>query len=149
MNTRRRLAVIAGRNPVADYIDRMNKTWGWLFTENVAPVWIGEMGASMSSAASKAWGQTLLDYMNGKAAGGPTFSRQPAADQRRLVGLGLPDGAEPEWLHWGGRPGAPRAGTLFEPIVVPLQTAGCTLILWPDSTSTSGDGHISSSRWPN
>ena len=25
------------------YIDRMNKMWGWLLTENVAPVWIGEM----------------------------------------------------------------------------------------------------------
>ena len=40
----------------AGYIDRMNKMWGWLIAENVAPVWIGEMGASMASAASKAWG---------------------------------------------------------------------------------------------
>ena len=63
----------------AGYIDRMNTTWGWLIAENVAPVWVGEMGASMASAGSKAWGETLLDYMNGKAPDGPTFSgsRQP------------------------------------------------------------------------
>ncbi|HET6386564.1 MAG TPA: cellulase family glycosylhydrolase [Armatimonadota bacterium] len=58
----------------AGYISRMNKMWGWLIMRNVAPVWIGEMGASMISAGSKAWGKTLLDYMNGKAPGGPTFS---------------------------------------------------------------------------
>ena len=70
------------------YIDRMNKTWGWLITENVAPVWIGELGASMASAASQAWGQTLLDYMNGKASGGPAFS----GSQQPIGG---------DWWAWG------------------------------------------------
>lgn len=56
----------------AGYIERMNKMWGWLITENIAPVWIGEMGASMSSKASNEWGATLLDYMNGQAANGLT-----------------------------------------------------------------------------
>ncbi len=61
------------------YVERMNRMWGWLVAENAAPVWIGEMGASMASTASKAWGQTLLDYMNGERPGAPTFSggRQP------------------------------------------------------------------------
>jgi hypothetical protein len=70
------------------YIERMNKTWGWLIKENVAPVWIGEMGASMSSEASRAWGQTLLDYMNGKAPGGPTFT----GNQQPIGG---------DWWAWG------------------------------------------------
>jgi len=62
-----------------EYVARMNKTWGWLVTENVAPVWIGEMGSSMLVAPSKAWGETLLSYMNGEAPGGPRFSgaKQP------------------------------------------------------------------------
>jgi hypothetical protein len=55
------------------YVERMNRTWGWLVRENDAPVWIGEMGASMSSASSREWGRTLLDTMNGEAPGGPTF----------------------------------------------------------------------------
>jgi aryl-phospho-beta-D-glucosidase BglC (GH1 family) len=70
------------------YIERMNRTWGWLVTENIAPVWIGEMGASMASSASKDWGTTLLDYMNGKAAGGLTF----AGNQPGISG---------DWWAWG------------------------------------------------
>src|SRR5947209_3462371 len=58
----------------------MNKRWGWLIKENVAPVWIGERGASMASDAGKAWGQPLLDSMNGKAPG-PLYP--PAAPCRR------------------------------------------------------------------
>jgi len=58
----------------AGYVERMNRTWGWMITENFAPVWIGEMGASMQSAASREWGKTLLDYMNGKAPGGIVLS---------------------------------------------------------------------------
>ena len=56
------------------YVDRMNRMWGWLIKGDIAPVWIGEMGASMKSSESRAWGSTLLDYMNGIAFGGPTFT---------------------------------------------------------------------------
>lgn len=70
------------------YIERMNKMWGWLVTEDIAPVWIGEMGASMKSTQSKAWGKTLLDYLNGKAPGDPTFAR----DQQPIGG---------DWWAWG------------------------------------------------
>ena len=71
-----------------DYVARMNKTWGWLVTENVAPVWIGEMGSSMAAAPSKAWGETLLSYMNGEAHGGPTFTGR----QQPISG---------DWWVWG------------------------------------------------
>ncbi len=71
-----------------EYIDRMNRLWGWLVRDNVAPVWIGEMGASMTSAGSKAWGTTLLDYMNGRSPGGLTLLRnQP--------------GVSGDWWAWG------------------------------------------------
>ncbi len=70
------------------YIERMNRTWGWLIQENIAPVWIGEMGASMSSDGSRAWGQTLLNYMNGKATGGPRFT----GNQQPVSG---------DWWAWG------------------------------------------------
>ncbi len=70
------------------YIERMNRMWGWLITENVAPVWIGEMGASMASSASKEWGATLLAYMNGVAPGGLTFGM----NQAEISG---------DWWSWG------------------------------------------------
>ncbi len=84
----REIGEYKGPESGAGYIARMNKMWGWLVTENVAPVWIGEMGASMSSPTSRAWGQTLLDYMNGNAPGGPTFSRS----QQPIGG---------DWWAWG------------------------------------------------
>jgi endoglucanase len=61
-----RISVDAG----AAYIRQMNHAWGYLISENIAPVWIGEMGASMSSPGSNAWADTLLPYMNGTAPGG-------------------------------------------------------------------------------
>ncbi|MGA2246014.1 MAG: cellulase family glycosylhydrolase [Verrucomicrobiota bacterium] len=85
----------------AGYINRMNKSWGWLITQDVAPVWIGEMGASMTSSASKAWGQTLLDYMDGKAPGGPKFS----GHQQPIGG---------DWWAWGCLTGQNPDGCLGE-----------------------------------
>jgi hypothetical protein len=58
----------------------------------VAPVWIGEMGASMSSVASRSWGETLLDYMNGVAPNGIRFS----AKQQPVSG---------NWWIWGNLTG--------------------------------------------
>jgi endoglucanase len=57
------------------YIATMNIAWGYLVTENIAPVWIGEMGASMNSRDDRAWAGTIVPYLNGKAgaSGGPTF----------------------------------------------------------------------------
>ena len=66
----------------------MNKTWGWLVSENAAPVWIGEMGSSMLVAPSKVWGETLLSYMNGEAPGGPKFE----GDTQPISG---------DWWVWG------------------------------------------------
>jgi aryl-phospho-beta-D-glucosidase BglC (GH1 family) len=56
-------------------IDRYNKVWGYLETDNIAPVWLGEIGATMTSTDDTAWAQTLDAYLDGQegAAGGPTF----------------------------------------------------------------------------
>jgi aryl-phospho-beta-D-glucosidase BglC (GH1 family) len=70
------------------YIERMNKMWGWLVAENIAPVWIGEMGSSMTSAASREWCTTLLGYMNGTKPGGPVFT----GTQQCVSG---------DWWAWG------------------------------------------------
>ena len=60
-----------------------NAAWGYLEIKNIAPVWIGEMGASLDQphsdgvtvAQQSAWAAALVSYLNGKAAGGPTFTR--------------------------------------------------------------------------
>ena len=98
-----------GGTPVPDsgpaYVADMNARWGFLEQQNIAPVWVGEMGSNMTSAGSKAWASTLLDYMNGKdgAQGGPTFSgsQQPVGGSWWNIGSeggqGNPDGNQTAW----------------------------------------------------
>jgi aryl-phospho-beta-D-glucosidase BglC (GH1 family) len=59
----------------AGAIARYNKVWGYLETQNIAPVWLGEIGATMTSTDDTAWAQTLDAYVDGQQgpAGGPTF----------------------------------------------------------------------------
>lgn len=86
-------------------IQAMTDHWGYLVTQNIAPVWIGEMGSNMTSAGSKVWAATLLDYMNGKngAQGGPTFTgnQQPVSGSWWSAGSeggrGNPDGNQTAW----------------------------------------------------
>jgi VCBS repeat-containing protein len=60
-------------NPL-EYIQQMNNDWGYLITNNIAPVWIGELGSNQSTAIDQLWAQTLMNYMNGydAAYGGPS-----------------------------------------------------------------------------
>ena len=86
-------------------IQAMTDHWGFLVKQNVAPVWIGEMGSNMTSSGSKIWAATLLDYMNGKdgAQGGPTFTgnQQPISGSWWNAGSegggGNPDGNQYAW----------------------------------------------------
>ncbi len=92
-------------------IRAMNAAWGYLVTNHIAPVWIGEMGASLDGegpdskggrlAGERAWASTLVDYVNGAhgAQGGPTFS-----------GPEQPIGTN--WWAWGNLTGQRPNGTL-------------------------------------
>jgi len=86
----------------------MNKAWGYLVTQDIAPVWIGEMGANFDGSwgdenpeNSRAWAETLFDYMSGKLGhlGGPTFSD----DDEQISG---------NWWVWGNLSGDQLSGTL-------------------------------------
>jgi len=62
-------------------IHARNNGWGYVITENIAAVWVGEMGASMDNTDGqlpdqRQWWGTLGSYINGSqgANGGPTFS---------------------------------------------------------------------------
>jgi aryl-phospho-beta-D-glucosidase BglC (GH1 family) len=85
------------------YIDRMNRTWGYLIKGNIAPVWIGEMGSSMKASADREWAATLIRYMNGEygGEGGPTFTgdQQPVSGSWWQIGQSddIPYGLQTEW----------------------------------------------------
>ena len=89
----------------------MNAAWGYLVKSGTAPVWIGEMGASLDGlgpdstgsrlAREQAWAKTLVDYVNGDlaSAGGLEFAAGEEA-----VGT--------TWWAWGALEGQSPDGTL-------------------------------------
>lgn len=92
------------------YIDRMNRTWGYLVRDNIAPVWIGEMGSSMKTPADREWASTLIRYMNGEYGeqGGPRFTgdQQPVSGSWWLIGQSddTPYGLQTRWGIGNYRP---------------------------------------------
>jgi aryl-phospho-beta-D-glucosidase BglC (GH1 family) len=90
-------------------IASMNQAWGFLVSQGLTPMFIGEMGGSLdgtdeSSGANladeQAWASTIVAYANGKAPGGPTFT-------------GNQQGMSTDWWAWGNLSGEDPDGTLL------------------------------------
>jgi endoglucanase/chitinase len=58
-------STIAGNKPNDGpaYCAQMKSVWGYLVTGNIAPVWVGEIGASMTHRSETAWANTLISCM--------------------------------------------------------------------------------------
>jgi hypothetical protein len=71
----------SGLNSGPAYVNYMNNVWGWLYTKNIAPVWVGECGDNMRTTAGQEWANTFIAYVNGKlgSQGGPTFTSNQQA----------------------------------------------------------------------
>lgn len=69
-------AEIAGFHPDSgsEKVAQMNRIWGYLVKQEVAPVLVGEMASNMKEPGSEAWARTLTDYMDGRTVDGPHFS---------------------------------------------------------------------------
>jgi hypothetical protein len=97
-----------------------NAAWGFLEMHNTAPVWIGEMGASLDEPLDfdgkitveqqAAWAKSLVDYLNGRDPNGPRFT----ATQQ-------PFGTD--WWAWGDLSGQTPDGTLKGTTLRPEQLA--------------------------
>ena len=66
----------SGLDSGGDYIKYMNNVWGWLYSKNIAPVFVGECGDNMRTKDGQDWANTFIPYLNGKSAseGGPVFT---------------------------------------------------------------------------
>lgn len=83
-----------------------NRAWGFLVSNNYAPVWVGEMGADMDNtngnlADEQGWANSIVQYLNGLtgANGGPTFS-------------GTQQGIGSDWWTFGNLSGQQLDGIL-------------------------------------
>jgi aryl-phospho-beta-D-glucosidase BglC (GH1 family) len=90
-----------GSYVAATEIAAMNAGFGYLVRRGIAPVWIGETGSNLSTAADAGFIQLLIDYANGlkAAAGGPGFS---GAQQPISMG----------WWYWGINPRGDPGGLI-------------------------------------
>jgi aryl-phospho-beta-D-glucosidase BglC (GH1 family) len=92
-------------------IAQWESVWGFVQTDHIAPVWIGEMVGVLfdgttynnpeSPAALSAYADTLFSFMNGTAPGGPRFS----CKEQPMSG---------DWWSWGYYPYNPPQGILAE-----------------------------------
>jgi len=49
--------------------------WGYIFKQNIAPVWVGEFGTTLASTTDQTWLKTLVSYLRPTSQfGGDTFS---------------------------------------------------------------------------
>jgi endoglucanase len=59
----------------ADYgpkwVDRMNKLWGFLYKQNLAPIFVGECGDWLVTPDGQDWAAAFVAYMNGTGPGAP------------------------------------------------------------------------------
>ena len=89
-------------------IPHMTADWGYLVANNIAPVWIGEMGSDLDNQVEQTWATTLVDYMDCQygSQGGPT----------------CPGALEPvggDWWLWGNFDGEKPDGTLEDDWATP------------------------------
>jgi endoglucanase len=84
-------------------VAQMNKAWGYLVRDDIAPVWVGEAGSNMNSPEDARWAETLISYANGEMGklGGPSFG--PGQQ-----GIGV------SWWFAGYQPGGKPEG-IFTP----------------------------------
>jgi aryl-phospho-beta-D-glucosidase BglC (GH1 family) len=41
------------------------KFWGYLYQQNIAPVWLGEFGSMLQTTSDQQWANTMIAYING------------------------------------------------------------------------------------
>lgn len=123
-----------------------NTAWGYLVTQNRAPVMVGKMGASLDNtngalAGETSWATTLTQYMNGQlgAIGGPTFA-------------GCVQPMSGDWFSYGNLAGQQPDGTLNanNSNKAGQQTYWSTLLYTTCSSGGGGGGGIGGTTWnPN
>jgi aryl-phospho-beta-D-glucosidase BglC (GH1 family) len=77
------------------------KYWGYLYQQNVAPVWVGEFGTTLASTRDQQWLTKLTAYMNGDFTG-TGKSTIPAGQQ------GI------DWTYWDWNPNSGDTGGILQ-----------------------------------
>ena len=99
-----------------------DKNWGYLFNQNVAPVWVGEFGSTLQSTIDQQWLKALAQYMR------PTA--QYGADSY-------------SWTFWSWNPNSGDTGGILNDDWTTVNTtkdAYLAAVKAPFGTATGGGG---------
>jgi aryl-phospho-beta-D-glucosidase BglC (GH1 family) len=72
--------------------------WGYLYRQNIAPVWLGEFGSLLQTTSDQQWASALVSYMDGGVTGGTL----PAGH------LGI------SWTWWSWNPNSSDTGGILQ-----------------------------------
>lgn len=75
-----------------------NQFWGYIYQQNIAPVWLGEFGSFLQTTSDQEWATALVNYIDGGVTGG----KLPAGD------LGI------SWTWWEWNPNSGDTGGILE-----------------------------------
>ena len=77
-----------------------NQYWGYIYQQNIAPVFVGEFGAAMQSPEDSSWLSELTAYLGGQLGGSG--------------GLSIAAGQQgPSWAYWSWNPNQGGAGGIL------------------------------------
>jgi len=74
-----------------------NQFWGYLYQQNIAPVWLGEFGSTLQTTSDQQWANALISFIDGGVTGGTL----PAGD------LGI------SWTFWSWNPNSSDTGGIL------------------------------------
>ncbi|SIO34822.1 Aryl-phospho-beta-D-glucosidase BglC, GH1 family [Singulisphaera sp. GP187] len=74
-----------------------NQYWGYLYQDNIAPVWLGEFGSKLQTTSDQQWYQQITSYL------GNTTSSPSVAGQRGM-----------SWTWWSWNPNSTDTGGILQ-----------------------------------
>jgi hypothetical protein len=131
---------------------RMN-AWGYLVGTNFAPMWIGEMGASLDGTADSAgtvstggtaladeqtWATDLVAFLNGKAPGALTFTANQQPVSTDWWTLGNLTGQYPDGTDTGGTTNTAQAAVYDQLQPAALAAPACAPAASLTAINTAG-----------
>jgi hypothetical protein len=78
-----------------------DRTWGYLFRENIAPVWLGEFGSKLETNSDRLWADKMVSYLAGDLDGNGTNDLAPGQ-------LGM------SWTWWSWNPNSGDTGGILK-----------------------------------
>lgn len=125
--------------------------WGYLFKQNIAPVWVGEFGSFLQTTSDQQWFSSLVNYLGATSTqGADSFSwtfwcwNPNSGDTGGLLNndwttivTAKDQGLDPIKFPWGSTP-PPTPPSVPQNLAAQSTTSNSTTLSWSASTDSNG-----------